>query len=325
MKISLTRVVCALSLVMTGLASAAADYPDKPIRLVVPYPPGGASDTVARLIGQQLSQRLKQPVLVDNKPGATEQIGASFVAKAPPDGYTILLASTAGLSVNPTLYKGRLAYDPEKDLAPIVMAVTLPSVVMVHPSMPVNSIDELTAYARSSPTPVNYASSGAGNPSHLGMELYKRVASVDMTHVPYKGGAPALQDLMSGQVSVMMAIGPESMPMAKAGKLKALAVTTAKSSPAYPGLPPVSKTKGFANFELLHWFALLAPARTPEPFIALLNKNVNEILQEPDVKKKLIDMGMELEGGSPKKLADTITRDRLKWEKVIAESNIRVD
>lgn len=324
MKIALIRAACALSLAMTGLAFA-GDYPDKPIRIVVPYPPGGASDTVSRLIGQQLSQRLKQPVVVENKPGATEQIAASFVAKATPDGYTILLASTAGLSVNPTLYKGRLAYDPEKDLAPIVMAVTLPSVVMVHPSMPVNSFDELTAFARSSATPINYASSGAGNPSHLGMELYKRAASVEMTHVPYKGGAPALQDLMSGQVSVMMAIGPESMPMAKAGRMKALAVTTAKRSPAYPGLPAVSETKGFANFELLHWFALLAPARTPDAVIALLNRNVNDILKDPEVKNKLLEMGMELEGGSPQRLAETIKRDRLKWEKVITESNIRID
>lgn len=219
MKIALIRAACAFSLAMAGLALA-GDYPDKPIRIVVPYPPGGASDTVSRLIGQQLSQRLKQAVVVENKPGATEQIAASFVAKANPDGYTILLASTAGLSVNPTLYKGRLAYDPEKDLAPIVMAVTLPSVVMVHPSMPVNSFDELTAFARSSATPINYASSGAGNPSHLGMELYKRAASIDMTHVPYKGGAPALQDLMSGQVSVMMAIGPESMPSSQTFQLR---------------------------------------------------------------------------------------------------------
>ena len=324
MKIALIRAACALSLTMAGLAFA-GDYPEKPIRIVVPYPPGGASDTVSRLIGQQLSQRLKQPVLVENKPGATEQIAASFVAKASPDGYTILLASTAGLSVNPTLYKGRLAYDPERDLAPIVMAVTLPSVVMVHPSMPVNSFDELTAFARSSTTPINYASSGAGNPSHLGMELYKRAASIDMTHVPYKGGAPALQDLMSGQVSVMMAIGPESMPMAKAGRMKALAVTTAKRSPAYPGLPAPPETKGFANFELLHWFALLAPARTPDAVIALLNKNVNDILKDPEVKNKLLEMGMELEGGSPQRLAETIKRDRLKWEKVIIESNIRID
>ncbi|MGJ7544772.1 tripartite tricarboxylate transporter substrate binding protein [Variovorax sp. LT1R16] len=320
----LKRVLFASSLAAAAF-SAAAGYPDKPIRIVVPYPPGGASDQVSRLIGQQLSQRLKQPILIENKPGATEQIGAGYVAKAGPDGYTILLASTAGLSVNPTLYKGRLAYDPEKDFAPIVMAVTLPSVVMVHPSLPVSSFDELTAFARSSPTPLNYASSGPGNPSHLGMELYKRLSSIDMTHVPYKGGAPALQDLMSGQVPVMMAIGPESMPMAKAGKLKALAVTTAKRSNAYPGLPAVSESKGFANFELLHWFALLAPARTPEAVIALLNKNVNEILQDPDMKKKLIDMGMEIEGGSPQKLAETIKRDRLKWEKVITEANIRID
>ncbi|HSV80583.1 MAG TPA: tripartite tricarboxylate transporter substrate binding protein [Ramlibacter sp.] len=324
MKNALLPLISAVCLVVSG-GALAADFPDKPIRIVVPYPPGGASDAVTRLIGQQLSQRLKQPVVVENKPGATEQIAASHVVKSAPDGYTLLLASTAGLSVNPTLYKGRLPYDPDKDLAPVAMVVTLPSIVMVNPKVPVNSFQELTSFLRSSPVPASYASSGAGNPSHLGMELYKRVAAVDAMHVPYKGGAPALQDLMSGQVAVMMAIGPESMPMAKAGKLKALAITTAKRSPAYPGLPAVAEFKGFGGFELLHWFALLAPARTPDAIVALLNKNINDILATPEMRSKLQEMGMEIEGGSPQKLAEVIRRDRLKWEKVITESNIRVD
>ncbi|HVR55033.1 MAG TPA: tripartite tricarboxylate transporter substrate binding protein [Pseudorhodoferax sp.] len=324
MQISVKHLLCAFSLALSGLAGA-ADYPDKPVRIVVPYPPGGASDTVSRLIGQQLAQRIGQPVLVENKPGATEQIGASFVAKAGADGYTLLLASTAGLSVNPTLYKGRLAYDAEKDFAPIAMLVTLPSIVMVHPSLPVRSFEELTAHLRASPAAVSYASSGAGNPSHLGMELYKRIAALDLTHVPYKGGAPALQDLMSGQVPVMMAIGPESMPMAKAGKLRAIAVTTAKRSAAYPGLAAVAETPGFANFELLHWFGLLAPAGTPPAVVARLNQHVNAILQDPSVKTRLTEMGMEIEGGTAQKLADTVRRDRLKWEKVIADAHIRID
>ncbi|MBS0454160.1 MAG: tripartite tricarboxylate transporter substrate binding protein [Proteobacteria bacterium] len=324
MKTVLLSLFSAASILACGAAQA-ADYPDRPIRIVVPYPPGGASDAVTRLVGQKLSERLKQPVVVDNKPGATEQIGAGFVAKSAPDGYTLLLASTAGLSVNPTLYKGRLPYDPEKDFAPIALVVTLPSVVMVNPKLPVKTFGELTAYLKASPTAVSYASSGAGNPSHLGMELYKRVAGLELTHIPYKGGAPALQDVMSGQVPMMMAIGPESMPMAKAGKLKALAITTARPSPAYPGLPTVSENAGFGGFELLHWFGLLAPARTPDAVIALLNRNVNEILQEPEMKAKLIDMGLEIEGGTPQKLADTMKKDRLKWEKVIADANIRLD
>ena len=324
MKTPLKHLLCAFSLALTGLAGA-ADYPDKPVRIVVPYPPGGASDTVSRLIGLQLSQRLGQPVVVENKPGATEQIGAGFVAKSRADGYTLLLASTAGLSVNTTLYKGRLAYDAEKDFAPVALLVTLPSIVMVHPSLPVRTFDELTAHLRASPTSVSYASSGAGNPSHLGMELYKRVASLNLTHVPYKGGAPALQDVMSGHVPVMMAIGPESMPMAQGGKLRAIAVTTAKRSAAYPGLPAVAETSGFANFELLHWFGLLAPAGTPPAVVTLLNQHVNAILQDPAIKAKLTELGMEVEGGTPHMLADTVRRDRLKWEKVITDANIRVD
>ena len=324
MKFALVGIISAVSLLLSG-GVLAADYPDKPIRIVVPYPPGGASDAVTRLIGQQLSIRLKQPVLVENKPGATEQIGASFVAKSAPDGYMLLLASTAGLSVNPTLFKGRLPYDPEKDFAPVAMVVTLPSVVMVNPSLPVKTFGELTTYLKSSPTPVSYASSGAGNPSHLGMELYKRTSGLNLTHIPYKGGAPALQDVMSGQVPVMMAIGPESMPMARADKLRALAITTAQRSAVYPGLPTVAETPGFSGFELLHWFGLLAPAKTPDAVVTQLNKQVNEILHDPEMAKKLSDMGLVIEGGAPQKLADTMKKDRLKWEKVINDADIKID
>lgn len=324
MKIAFLKIICVVSLIVPAVTQA-ANFPEKPVRIIVPYPPGGASDTVARFLGQQLSKRLKQPVLIENKPGATEQIAASYVAKSPADGYTLLLASTAGLSVNPTLYRGRLAYEAEKDFAPVAMLVTLPSIVMVNPSLPVKSFDELTAYLKSSPNRLNYASSGAGNPSHLGMELYKRIAAVDITHVPYRGGAPAMQDLMSGQVAMMMAIGPESIPMAKAGKMKALAITTAKRSPAYPGLPTVSESSGYSNFELLHWFALVAPARTPAPIVARLNQDINEILNETENRERLVGLGMEIEGGTPQRLADTIKRDRVKWEKVIVDANIQID
>lgn len=324
MKTAVVKIICA-ALLIAPAVTWAAEYPDKPVRIIVPYPPGGASDATARFIGQQLSTRLNQSFIIENKPGATEQIALGYVAKAPADGYTILLASTAGLSVNPTLYKGKLAYDAEKDFAPIAQLVTLPSIVMVNPSVPVKSFDELTAYLKSSKDHVSYASSGPGNPSHLGMELYKRTAGVEATHVPYKGGAPAMQDLMSGQVALMMAIGPESMPMAKAGKMKALAITTAKRSPAYPGLPTVSESSGYSNFELLHWFAMLAPANTPAPIVARLNKEINEILSQKDNREKLIGMGMEIDGGTPQQLADVIKKDRLKWEKVIADSNIKID
>ncbi|MFZ4288900.1 Bug family tripartite tricarboxylate transporter substrate binding protein [Variovorax sp. HJSM1_2] len=324
MKFTICKIIYAALLIAPTLTMA-ADYPDKPVRLIVPYPPGGASDTVARFLGQQLSARLNQPFIIENKPGATEQIAAGYVAKSPADGYTILLASTAGLSVNPTLYKGKLPYAPEQDFAPIALVVTLPSIVMVNPSLPVKTFDELTAYIKSSPTHLTYASSGAGNPSHLGMELYKRSAGVDVTHVPYKGGAPAMQDLMSGQVAMMMAIGPESLPMAKAGKMRALAITTAKRSAAYPGLPTVSESSGYSSFELLHWFALVAPAKTPAPIVSRLNQEINEILNQKENREKLIGLGMEIDGGTPQRLADTIKKDRLKWEKVIADSNIQLD
>ncbi|MDM0089254.1 MULTISPECIES: tripartite tricarboxylate transporter substrate binding protein [unclassified Variovorax] len=306
-------------------AMAQAQFPEKPIRIVVPYPPGGATDALSRMVGQKLTRSLGQPTLVDNRPGASEQVAMNFVTKAPADGYTIMLSTTGGLAVNPSLYGSKLSYRPQEDLTPIVQAASLPSVVFVHPSLPVKTLGELTEHIRRNPGTVSYASTGPGQPSHLAMELYKRMTGVSAVHVPYKGGAPALQDLVGGQVQVMVAIAGEGMPFAAAGKLRPLAVASTTPSPLYPQLPSAADAPGLKGFEMPTWFAFMAPAGTPKAVVDKLNQAINEALQEPDIRTRLSDMGVEPEGGTPEALAARIKADTLKWSKVIAEAGIKLE
>jgi tripartite-type tricarboxylate transporter receptor subunit TctC len=236
-----------------------------------------------------------------------------------------MLSTTGGLTVNPSLYGSKLSYNPQKDLTPIVQAANLPSVVFVHPSMPVKTVAELTDYMRKNPGKVSYASTGPGQPSHLAMELYKNMAGVNAVHVPYKGGAPALQDLVGGQVQLMVAIAGEGMPFANAGKLRPLAVAATTQSPLYPQLPPAADAPGLKGFEMPTWFAFMAPAGTPKPVVDRLNKAINEALQDPDVRSRLKDMGVEPSGGTSEALDARIKADTLKWAKVISEAGIRLD
>ncbi|WP_240988306.1 Bug family tripartite tricarboxylate transporter substrate binding protein [Cupriavidus phytorum] len=323
MKFTVSCLVACTALVSTMAASYAADYPTKPIRLVVPYPAGGSTDAVARMVGQKLSVKFGQPVVVENRPGASEAIAASFVAKSAPDGYTIFLSTMTGLSVNPSLYS-KLAYAPQKDFAPITLAATIPSVIVVNPNVPAQSMPELLKYLKSRPGTEGYASAGNGTPSHLGMELYKRVMHLDTTHVAYKGGAPTLQDLMAGQVRVMMALVPEAMPLVKAGKLRALAITTAKRSTEYPDLPTVAES-GVPGFEMIFWSAFVAPAGTPKDVIAKLNREIDGILHEKETRAKLTEMGLEPAGGSPESLSTFIKNETGKWKKVVDDAGIKLD
>lgn len=323
MKRLTTAVLAAMSLLSAPAFASAADFPNKPIRVLVPYPPGGSTDGVARLIGQKLAARLGQPVVVDNRPGASEAIAASAVAKAAPDGYTLLFATMTGLSVNPSLYS-KLSYDPAKDFAPIIQATSIPSVIVVNPNVPVNSMHDLARYLKSRPSSEGYASAGNGTPSHLGMELYKKATGTNIVHVPYKGGAPALQDLMAGQVQVMMALAPEAMPLVKGGKLKALAITTSKRSAAYPELQTVSEN-GLPGFEMIFWQALVAPAGTPKEITAKLNRTINEILAEPDIKRRLVEMDLEPAGGTEAALESLMRMQAGKWKKVVLDADIKLD
>jgi tripartite-type tricarboxylate transporter receptor subunit TctC len=307
-----------------SLPAAASDFPTKPLRIVVPYAAGGSTDALARMLGERLAQRLGQPVVVDNRPGASEQIAITQVTKAVPDGHTLLLSTLSGLAVNPGLYGPKLPYDPQKDLVPVMLAATVPSVVVVHPSVPVKTMAELGAYLKANPGKVSYASAGNGTPSHLGMEFYKRQNGVDPVHVPYKGGAPALQEMMGGQVQVMMALVPEAMPIVKGGRLRALAVTAPKRLPAHPDLPTVAEAGG-KDLDLTFWYAFMAPAGTPAPVVDKLNQTLNAVLQGADVRAKLAEMSLDLAGGAPQKVTDLIRSDAAKWKKVIDEAGIKVD
>ena len=324
MTVSPLSVLAAVVLFVAGTQPAwAADYPTKPIKIVVPYAAGGSTDALARIVAERLSKRFGQAAIVDNKPGASEQIAITSVTKAIPDGYTILLSTLSGLAVNPGLYP-KLPYNTQKDLTPISLAATVPSAVVVHPSVPVKNMAELAAYLKSKPGQVSYASAGAGTPSHLGMEYYKKANGFDPVHVPYKGGAPALQEVMGGQVQLMMALVPEAMPLVKAGRLRALAVTTTKRLAAYPDVPTVSESGG-KDFDMTFWYAFMAPAGTPAEIVTKLNQAIDAILAEKEVRAKLDELSLDVVGGAPSKVTDLIKSDSAKWKKVIDDAGIKVD
>ena len=322
--ISLFRRAIAVALVAFVPFAFASDFPSGPIRIIVPYSPGGSTDAMARMIGQKLTDRLGQPVVIENKPGASEQVGAVTVARSPADGHTIMLATTIGLAINSSLYN-KLQYDPVKDFAAIVPVARIPSVLVVNPQVLANNIEQLTAYLKKNGGKLSYGSAGSGAPSHLAMELYKRAAGVDATHIPYKGGAPALQDLMAGNIQMMIALVSEAMPLVKAGKLKALAITSPTRSSRYPELAPVADTNGMKNFEIYLWYAMVVPARTPKEVIEKLNQSINAVLNEKEMREKLADMDIELVGGPAGKVAGIVGSEGAKWKKVIDEAGIRVD
>jgi tripartite-type tricarboxylate transporter receptor subunit TctC len=302
----------------------AAGFPNKVIKIVVPYPPGGSTDALARVLGQKIQDRLGQTVIVENKAGASGNIGALYAAKSPADGYTLFLGTSTALAVNPHLYKTTMRYDPQKDFAPVVLATTLPSLVVVNTKVPVKSMRELNDYLKNRPEPAAYASAGNGTPAHLGVEMYKKQMGIRLEHVPYKGGAPALTDLIAAQTTVMFAIMPESMAFVKDGKLRALAITTLNRSPLLPELPTVAES-GVPGYELVGWYGFLAPAGTPKEIVAKLNKAFNSALQEKEVREKLTGMGFDVAGGTPERLADLMRTDSQKWGKVVADANVKLD
>lgn len=322
--ISFFRYVAAAALVAVAPLGFAADFPTKPIRIVVPYQPGGSTDVMARLIGERLSHRLQQPVIVENKAGASEQVGATAVAKSPADGYTVMLATTIGLAINPSLYS-KLQYDPVKDFSPLLPVAKIASVVVVNPQLPVKTVEELTSYLKANPGKISYGSAGSGAPSHLAMELYKRAAGVDAAHIAYKGGAPALQDLMAGNIQIMIALVSEAMPLVKAGKLRALAITSPTRSARYPDLPPVSDVSGMKDFEIYLWYALVAPAGTPRDVVEKLNQSLNAVLEEKSIKDKLAELDIEIAGGQPSRVATIFNAEGAKWKKVIQDAGIKAD
>ena len=297
----------------------AQSYPARPVRIIVPVPPGGALDITARLIGQWLSERLGQPFVIENRPGGGTNIGVEAAVRAPADGYTLLLIPPS-VTVNATLYK--LNFNFIRDIVPIAMISQLPLVMEVNLSVPAKTVPEFIAYAKSHPGKVNMASGGSGSPSHIVGELFKMMTGVNMLHVPYRGGAPALTDLMGGQVQVMFSPLPESIATIKAGKVRALAVTSAQRSEALPDVPTVGEF--VAGFEASTWQGIGAPKDTPAEIVASLNKEINAALADPKIKARLANLGSAPMPMSPTDFANLVVAETAKWAKVIHEANIKL-
>ena len=321
---ALTGMVLALG-AMALLASPAfaQRYPDKPVRLVIPFPPGGPVDNIARPIVPKISEGLGQPVLVDNRGGAGGALGAAAVAKAAPDGYTILWGSAGPVAINVSLHPN-IPYDPVKDFAPITLALSTQVILTVHPNLKVNTVKELIALAKASPGKINYASVGSGSSPYLAMELFANMAGIKMLHVPYKGGADAMNDLVAGRVDLIF-LGVSSVaPHIKAGKLKALAVATTRRAAALPDVPTVSEA-GVPGYDANSWHGLLAPAGTPRPIIDQLNGVIVKVLHLPEVAGVLVKQGAEPVGSKPEEFGAYIRSEVAKWAKVIKDSNIKAE
>ena len=319
----LARAALALSCALAPLAAFAQAYPSKPIRFVVPYPPGGPLDAVARLLGQKVAESVKQPVIVDNKPGAGGNIGADAVAKSAPDGYTILMGAVATHAINPTLYAS-IPYDPVRDFQPITQVASTPNVLIVHPSIPAASVRDFIAYAKANPGKLNFGSGSTGSAGHLAGELFKTMAGVEMIHVPYKGAAPAMQDLIGGQVQLMFDNYASAATQLRAGKVKALAVTTAKRSALAPDLPTIAES-GLPGFDISTWFGIFAPAGTPREIVDRLHAEFTRALALADVREKMVNLGAEPIGNRPEEFAAYIRTEAEKYARVVKSSGARAD
>jgi tripartite-type tricarboxylate transporter receptor subunit TctC len=316
-------VICGafVATVFTDPGARAADYPTKPIRLLVGFAPGGGTDTTARAISQKLTASLGQQVIVDNRPGVSGNIAAEITANAPPDGYTVLLSTIGALAINPSLLK-KMPFDPIKDLAPVTRAADSTNFLVVHPSVPASSVKDLIALAKAKP--LNGGSSGVGGAGHLALELFNLQAGTKIVHVPYKGGGPAIIDLLAGNINLIFATGASSINHVKAGKIRALGVTTAKRSAMAPELPTIAEA-GLPGFEANNWNGIVVPAKTPRAIINRLNKEFTAALLLPDIKQFLFNQGLDAAPGTPEDFAAYIKSETAKWAKVIKAAGIKVE
>jgi tripartite-type tricarboxylate transporter receptor subunit TctC len=320
------QLAAACSALMLGLAvtgAAAQGYPVKPVRLIVPYPPGGPTDFVGRAMGQKISETWGQQIVVENRAGAASAIGTEIAARSAPDGYTVLLGTSAGFCINPAL-GGKQLYDAERDFAPISRLVINPQILVVHPSLPVHSVKSLVALAKSRPGQINYASVGNASPQHLGMEMLKSMAGIHMVHVPYKGTAPAVTDILAGNVSLMFNSMPLVLPQVHSGKLRGIAVGSAKRSPAAPNIPTVAEA-GVPGFEYVTWYGLFAPAGTPRDVLNRWNNVVVKILSDPEMAKRFASQGAEPSTTTPEQLAQYRRSEFERWRRLIAEMKLKVE
>ena len=302
--------------------SIAQTYPDRLIKIVVPTSAGGGNDAMARIVGSRLAERLKQPVIIDNKPGGNGAIATEFVAKAPADGYTLIFGYIATHGINPALSK--VNYDPVKDFAPIAEIAEAQGVLVVHPAVKASTVAELIALAKAKPATLTYASAGNGTAPHVSGELFKQLAGIDMLHVPYKGSGPAVTDTLAGQTQVMFPSIVAANQFIKAGKLRALAVTGSKRSPLYPSLPTVAEA-GVPGFQITQWYGFFAPAKTPPAVVDRLNKEIVAIMNEPDTKKKFADLGADIVTNTPAEFGKFVQAEVVRWGKFIKEAKITAD
>lgn len=319
---ALTSLLCVLGS-PAHAASPTGTYPERPVTIVVPFPAGGASDVLGRQLAKQLELALGQSFVVDNRVGAGGTVGSTSAARAAPDGYTLAIGTNASHAIATTIYR-KLRYDPLKDFVPVSLVAHVPQVLMVHPSVPVSNVQELIAYARKNPGKLNFSSAGNGTPGHLGMELFKMMTQVDMVHVPFQGGNPALLALAGGQVEVLADNVNSALPMIKSGKVKPIAVTSAKRSAALPDLQTIAE-QGVTGFDSGSWFALFAPAGTPAPIVARLNAETIKSLANPAVRSVLAAQGAEAEPGPPEALTQLINTDIAKWSAVVKKIGLTAD
>ena len=309
---------------MTLAASVfAQEFPEKPVRIVVPYPPGGFNDTLARVVGDRLSKIWNQAVVVDNRPGGNTTLGNNLVAKAPPDGYTVLITPLP-FSALPGLYGAQLPYDALKDFSPLVLAANTQNVLTVRNDLPVNNVKELIDYARKNPGKLNYGSTGSGSSNHLSMELFMRMTDTKMTHIPYKGSAPATLAMLSGEIDALFDNLPNVLPQLKAGKMRAIAVTGTQRSALFPSVPTVAES-GVAGYEVNVWFGMQLPAGVPKPLVERMNRDIVRVLKEPEVMRKFRDQGVEVIASTPAAFSQLLQSEVVKWTQVIRDANIKVE
>jgi len=323
MKRNLTICIAVAAFIFSSGVVSAQNFPDRPITLVVPNPPGGLVDTSARLLSEPLTRVIGQPVVIDNKPGASGNIAYQYVANAKPDGYTLLISYSGYHVGNPSLFD-KLPWDPIKDFSPIALLTVSTNVIAVHPSVPVSNLKEFIAYAKANPGKLNYASQGNGSVSHIGTEIFKQTTGVDMVHVPYKGSGPAIQDVLAGQVQVFISTPPSLMQHIQSGKLKGLAVTGKNRHPGMPNVPTTAEA-GLPSFQLESWVALYAPAGTPAPVVAKLTDSVKQSLAMPEIKERADTAGVELRYLSPGQTDALVKKELPLWNKAIKAAHITLD
>jgi tripartite-type tricarboxylate transporter receptor subunit TctC len=315
-------IVCCTFSLPQAHAAVAQGFPNKPIRMIVAVPPAGPAETLSRLISPKLSEALGQMIVIDNRAGANGNIAYEMTARAVPDGYTIT-AVAAGVAINPSLYR-EVKYDPITDLAAITQGISVPNILVVHPSVPAKSVSELLAYAKARPGQLVFASAGNGTSGHLALEQFRLMSKADFIHVPYKGGGPALTEVLGGQAQALFSIALTATPQVKAGRVRALAITSAKRSALAPDLPTVAES-GFPGFEAIGWFGWVAPAKMPNEIVVRFNREIVRILNLPDMQERLRQLGSDPVGNSPAEFAAFIRSEHDKWAKVIKQANIRAE